>query len=253
MEFVISVLVGVVGSVIATAMIFGGTFVYKIGWHKESIFYARISHSLIDEIINHLGFPEDYAFVISHTHELRKNLAKIVFPIRSLSMICDKKRKQLITTLVFNMLHICDEMLNFTRGESDKENEIASRMNRIKKMVYGCSRDEETGSSKSILFLNIKVIDLLLNKQSWSDVCLELEKSWKRRTEQNKISFEQFLTQVFIGCNSFSDSGATIPIAGVLAKNGITKTKFMEIMRGTIPSHVELLDKSVVEARRNGC
>ena len=93
MDIIMNIILGTIGSIVATAILFLASILYKNGYKDEIRFNLTAARTAIYQIQNQHLFPEDYALVISQIDILHRCAFCIFRNLYPLSLLRDRNAK----------------------------------------------------------------------------------------------------------------------------------------------------------------
>lgn len=207
-----NVIIGAIGSILATLIIFLLSLVYNSKAKEQRFFDLNYIQKEVWQIENHLGFPDDFDFLMHCMEEVYKatfDISKNIYPS---TFLLHPIKKRIAFTLLYDLLRRCELSLFTTEGYEGKT-EKQARMNNIRKILY-CKENE---LECSILSDQVEILKHLFSGKS-------IKYSFKNCINSKVYSR---CPDILIEINSFKTESHNWPIQ----ENGISKENFDKIFK----------------------
>mgnify|MGYP001775766970 CR=1 FL=1 len=170
MDVLINIIVGAIGSIVATILLFVCTKFYRFGYKERIVYNLEMAENYVWQIENHLPFPDDYDMVVRCAEMLHRCLFEIHENIYPFSMWRNRTGKKLVRTLIYDASRRCEYVFFATVGYSGRE-EREARIRRIEKRLY----DSSVSDSDSIVRLELELIKRLIEEERAKDALLAVK------------------------------------------------------------------------------
>lgn len=218
MSVISNIILGAIGSILATIILYVCSILYKVGYKEDFKFNLNVARTATYQIQNQHCFPEDYGLVINQidvVHRCAFNMYRDLYP---LALLFRRKEKKMVITLLSDIIDVC-EISKYTTvgysGESEKE----ARLEKVHKYFYKYYELDEVNCSTVIVQLDI--LDNIINgksiKQSMKDAFVRVV---------DEIAIGDLAIDGFININSFrqkNDVG--------IRKKSFSKLEFEKLLR----------------------
>lgn len=195
MSIISNIILGAIGSILATIILYMCSILYKVGYKEDFKFNLNVARTATYQIQNQHRFPEDYGLVINQIdviHRCAFNMYRDLYP---LALSFRRKEKKMIMTLLSDIIAVC-EISKYTTvgysGESEKE----ARLEKIHKYFYKYYELDEVNCSTVIVQLDI--LDNIINGKS---IRRSMEDAFGCLVD--KIAISDLAIDGFIHINSF--------------------------------------------------
>lgn len=145
-SILMNIIVGAIGSIVATIVLYLCSILYKPRYKEEFKFNLEAAKIATYQIQNQHLFPEDYGLVINQIDVLHQSVFKMYRTLYPMSMWLRKKEKKLIITLLHDVRRVCERSKFMTVGYSG-ETEKQARLEEIHRCFYKYSPLEEDNNS----------------------------------------------------------------------------------------------------------
>ena len=216
MGVVENILLGAMGSIVATIVLYCCSALYKIGYKEELKFHLEAAMVSVLQIENIHTYPEDYGIVVSQTDNILQHSFAMYKCIKPLSLWWNPKSKQLIITLLYEIISLCEKVKYTTVGYSGID-EREARLHRIEDYFYKYPYLRE--SNCSTIRVQLGLIDSLLKTRT---IYGGLMDAFGRLSHQ--IPLEDITIDGFIDINSFSQKSDRDMRRRGITKRGLEKT-----------------------------
>ena len=218
-DIVFNIVIGAIGSIVATIILFFLSKTYKMGYKDDFNFYLIQAKTAVYQIENQHLFPDDYELVIEQVDVLYNcayNMYKCISP---LSLLRRRTEKKLINTILYDIIRVCELSKCVTVGY-DETNENRARLSKIHKYFYKGDMLNKT-CNISIVGAQIELLKALINGNKYTKAITD---TFKRELHDKKDFWDIFSLE-FIDINSFQSSDQT-----VIKRKGLTSIKFEEMI-----------------------
>lgn len=190
-----NIIIGAIGSILATVLLFLGSKFYQIGYKERFQFDLESARAAVFQIENQHLFPEDYLLVITQIDVLRQCAINMYCSLSPLSMITKKKSKKLITTLLHDIIRVCEYSKYITVGY-DGMREKKARLDKIHRAFYKYTPTSMNHSST--VKIQLDVIQNIIDGKNLKESIIQSIDG------QAEVFFvENLLSDKFIDINSF--------------------------------------------------
>lgn len=202
MTVIENIILGAIGSIVATIMLFLLSKLYNVGYKKDFNFFLERANNAIYQIENLCTYPDDYNLVIGQIdvlHQCAYGMYKCLSP---LALWRKSDSKKLIITLLNDIISICELSKLTTVGFSGDE-EREARLDRINRYFYRYKYLEN--SKCSTIRVELSIIRNLIDKKS-------IEESIKEAfgNKEKSIPYEDLIVDGFICKNSLKQNNNDI-------------------------------------------
>jgi hypothetical protein len=205
-DVLINIIVGAIGSIVATILLFVCTKFYRFGYKERIVYNLEMAENYVWQIENHLLFPSDYDIVVHCAEMLYKCLFEIHVNLYPLSMWRNKRGKKLIRTLLYDASRRCEYVCFVTVGYNGNE-EKEARIKNIRKRLY----DSSVSDSGSIVKLELELIKRLINS----------------KTQDALRGMKDVNISGLVEINSFKNTGG---VNAIMQKQGITRQEYEKVI-----------------------
>ena len=190
-----NILLGAVGSLVATLVLFLLSKLYKSGYKKDFEFSLEMAYTAVYQIENLHEYSEDYSLVISQIDCLYQNAFRMYRSLTPLSLWGKTYSKKLIITLLNDIIRVC-EISKFTTVGFSGDDEWEARLGKIEKYFYKYKYLEDTNCST--VRVQLDIISNLIKKKS-------IDESIKEAfgIKHDDIPYEDLAIDGFINVNTF--------------------------------------------------
>ncbi len=199
-----NILLGAVGSLVATLVLFLLSKLYKSGYKKDFEFSLDMAYTSIYQVENLLGYPNDYPLVIAQIDCLYRNAFDMYRSLTPLSLWSRPISKILIITILNDIIRSC-EVSKFTTIGFSGEDEWEARLKRVEKVFYRYKYLDD--SNVSTVRVQLDIIKNLLNKKG---VCKSVKEAFGNKCDN--LPYEDFAIDGFININSFKQKSNNVGI-----------------------------------------
>ena len=206
MYVLINIVIGAIGSIVATIVLFLLTKAYRFEYKDRISYSLDMANNYIWQIENHLTFPDDYNIVVHCAEKLHRCLFEIHENLYPLSMWRCKRGKRLVHTLLYDAIRRCEYIFFVTVGYNGNE-EKEARIRKIEKRLYASAVSPEN----SIVKLELDIIKELIERQRIQDALKTV----------STVDFDEL-----IDINSFKNTGYNT----VVQKSGLTRQEYVKII-----------------------
>lgn len=198
MNIVENVILGAIGSIVATITLFLLSKLYNVGYKKDFKFLLEKSYNAIYQIENLCTYPDDYNLVIEQIDVLHQCAYDMYKCLSILALWGKCKSKKLIITLLNDIISVC-ELSKFTTVGFSGDDEREARLDRIKKYFYRYKYLED--SNCSTIRAELSIIKNLISKMT-------IEESIKDAfgNKAKSIPYEDLIVDGFICRNSLKQN-----------------------------------------------
>ena len=212
MKLLYDIGINIIGGVIAAFLAFVLSRVFN---SKNDILYSiEIALKYAIQIENFKNFPTDYELVMHSLECLHKHIFEIHKNIYPFTMFSDKKKKQFIETLLYNISLRCEYSMFTAVGYRD-EKEKEARLEKMKKHFYIVESDKQ---NCSILSLSLSLIKQLFDGNNIESAFTE-----------EKISPYSFVN--IIDVNAFKFKNGQKKVNNFIQDKGLTKDEYNKIVQ----------------------
>ena len=200
METAINLLLGVMGSIIATFVLYLCSHLYQFGYKEDFEFELENAFISVYQIENHHLFPDDYLFVMRQMDTLRRcsyNMYKLLKP---LSLWKDRLAKKLIVTILYDIINVCEKAEYITVGYDGKKEQEA-RLEKIHRCFYRLNGFEK--NNISTVKIQLEIIKLLIKGEPIYKAFNEIFELYGAECVQDFFKSENLDISGLIGINSF--------------------------------------------------
>lgn len=197
MEFFENIIIGIVGSIVTTIILFLCSKLYKIGYKEDFLFNLSMAKTAVYQINNQHTFPSDYDLVIAQIDVLYKCAFEMYKSIYPFSLLFKSKNKKIIMTLLYDIIRVCERSKFMTVGYNG-ESENEARLNEIHKCFYKCKSLEKNNYSTVL-----SQLDLLENLITGKNFIQSIKKQFSMELTSNKKEFLRSFQLEYIEINSF--------------------------------------------------
>lgn len=226
MGIIENIILGAIGSLVATIILFLLSQLYKIGYKKDFEFSLEMAYTAIYQIENLHKYPNDYTLVISQIDCLYENAFKMYRYLSPLSLWAKPKSKKLIITLLNDIISAC-EVSKFTTVGFTGEDEWEARLKRIERIFYKYKYLDDYNCST--VRVQLDIIGNLIKKKSISD---SIKDAFGRIA--NNIPLEDLVIDGFINVNSLKQEKHNIGLRNYCFVKKDLEKLFREEFKGKI-------------------
>ena len=201
MDTFLNILLGAIGSIVATIILYICSALYQIGYRDDVRFNIEAARIATYQIQNQHAYPEDYALVIAQIDVLYQCAYNIYRSMRPLSMAPRFNAQKMVITLLCDIISVCERSKYMTVGYSGL-NEKAARLQEIHKAFYKYAPLNENNCSTVIVQLDI--IENLFNGKKIRD---SIAKAFENVADAQPI--ENLVSDGFININSLKQANDT--------------------------------------------
>lgn len=201
MDTFLNILLGAIGSIVATIILYICSALYQIGYRDDVRFNIEAARIATYQIQNQHAYPEDYALVIAQIDVLYQCAYNIYRGMRPLSMAPRFNAQKMVITLLCDIISVCERSKYMTVGYSGL-NEKVARLQEIHKAFYKYAPLNENNCSTVIVQLDI--IENLFNGKKIRD---SIAKAFENVADAQPI--ENLLSDGFININSLKQANDT--------------------------------------------
>ena len=201
MDTFLNILLGAIGSIVATIILYICSALYQIGYRDDVRFNIEAARIATYQIQNQHAYPEDYALVIAQIDVLYQCTYNIYRSMRPLSMAPRFNAQKMVITLLCDIISVCERSKYMTVGYSGL-NEKAARLQEIHKAFYKYAPLNENNCSTVIVQLDI--IENLFNGKKIRD---SIAKAFENVADAQPI--ENLVSGGFININSLKQANDT--------------------------------------------
>ncbi len=201
MDTFLNILLGAIGSIVATIILYICSALYQIGYRDDVRFNIEAARIATYQIQNQHAYPEDYALVIAQIDVLYQCAYNIYRSMRPLSMAPRFNAQKMVITLLCDIISVCERSKYMTAGYSGL-NEKAARLQEIHKAFYKYAPLNENNCSTVIVQLDI--IENLFNGKKIRD---SIAKAFENVADAQPI--ENLVSDGFININSLKQANDT--------------------------------------------
>lgn len=195
-----SIGLGAVSSIVATIILHLCSYLYRIGYKEDFEFNLENALSAVYQIENHHRFSDDYLLVMQQTDNLLYCAFNMYKSLKPLSLWRNRTSKKLITTLLYDIIRVCERSKYITIGYSGEEEQKA-RLKKVHNYFYKCKKfDKENISTVQI---QLQMIQLLIKGKTIYEVYDEILRIY------GDDGFENLLDKGFIEKDSFRTKNNT--------------------------------------------
>ena len=198
MDTFLNILLGAIGSIVATIILYICSALYQIGYRDDVRFNIEAARIATYQIQNQHAYPEDYALVIAQIDVLYQCAYNIYRGMRPLSMAPRFNAQKMVITLLCDIISVCERSKYMTVGYSGL-NEKVARLQEIHKAFYKYAPLNENNCSTVIVQLDI--IENLFNGKKIRD---SIAKAFENVADAQPI--ENLLSDGFININSLKQA-----------------------------------------------
>lgn len=201
MDTFLNILLGAIGSIVATIILYICSALYQIGYRDDVRFNIEAARIATYQIQNQHAYPEDYALVIAQIDVLYQCAYNIYRGMRPLSMAPRFNAQKMVITLLCDIISVCERSKYMTVGYSGL-NEKVARLQEIHKAFYKYAPLNENNCSTVIVQLDI--IENLFNGKKIRD---SIAKAFENVADAQPI--ENLVSDGFININSLKQANDT--------------------------------------------
>ena len=201
MDTFLNILLGAIGSIVATIILYICSALYQIGYRDDVRFNIEAARIATYQIQNQHAYPEDYALVIAQIDVLYQCAYNIYRGMRPLSMAPRFNAQKMVITLLCDIISVCERSKYMTVGYSGL-NEKVARLQEIHKAFYKYAPLNENNCSTVIVQLDI--IENLFNGKKIRD---SIAKAFENVADAQPI--ENLVSDGFININSLKQASDT--------------------------------------------
>lgn len=194
-----NIILGAVGSIVATVILYFCSHVYQVGYKDDFTFNLENALTAIYQIENHIRFPGDYYWVMSQIDNMCCCVWNMYRSLKPLSLWRNKTEKKLLITLLYDIIRLCEHAKCVAIGYCG-EQEQEARINKLQRYFYRFQKTSQENASVTQIQLN--VIQLLIKGKTISETFNEISHTYK------KPLFENILEDGFIDINSLKSGRA---------------------------------------------
>jgi len=193
MDIISNIIIGAIGSIVATLLIFLLSKFYRFGC-KERIFYQlEMAFNYIYQIENHHSYITDYEIVIHCAEELHKCLFSIHQNIYPFSLPFKSTAKKLIRTLLYDSSKRCEYVMFVTIGyKGNNEKEV--RLQKVEERFYNANVNDE---NISIVRIQLQLIKTLIEKKTIYQGIKECKINCDINNYEDLIDINSFKTESY--------------------------------------------------------
>ena len=198
MNIIENIIIGAVGSIVATIMLLLLSKLYNVGYKKDFRFLLDKSYNAIYQIENLHTYPDDYNLVIEQIDVLHQCAYDMYKSISPLALWAQPNSKKMIITLLNDIISVC-EVAKFTTVGFSGDDEREARLDRIKQYIYRYKYLDD--SNCSTIRVELSIIGNLLDRKN-------IEESIKDAFGNNahSIPYEDIVVDGFICRNSLKQN-----------------------------------------------
>lgn len=201
MNTFLNILLGAIGSIVATIILYICSALYQIGYRDDVRFNIEAARIATYQIQNQHAYPEDYALVIAQIDVLHQCAYNIYRSMRPLSMAPRFNAQKMVVTLLCDIISVCERSKYMTVGYSDLD-EKAARLQEIHKAFYKYA--PLNASNRSTVIVQLDIIENLFNRKSIRD---SITKAFENVADAQPI--ENLVSDGFININSLKQANDT--------------------------------------------
>lgn len=233
METAINLLLGVMGSIIATFILYLCSYLYRFGYKEDFEFELENAFISVYQIENHHLFPDDYLFVMRQMDTLRRCSYNMYRSLKLLSLWKNRTSKKLIVTLLCDIINTCEKAEYITVGYDGKREQEA-RLKKIHRSFYRLKEFE--ANNISTIKIQLKIIELIIKGEPIYKAFDEIFELYGSECKQDFFKSENLDISGLIAVNSFrteNDIG--------MRKRCLTYKELEEILKSYHPQNDNIL------------
>lgn len=147
MDIFTNIVLGAVGSIVATFILYLCSHLYKAGYKEDFIFYLDAAENSIFQIKSHHVYSQDYLLVINEIDKLKNSAYEMYKCLTPLSLWKSRDSKKLMITLLYDIIVLCEKCKGVTSGYEEGIEE-EDRLKKIHKCLFPKAYDEKYNQSK---------------------------------------------------------------------------------------------------------
>lgn len=190
-----NIVLGAIGSILATAILYLCSILYRIGYKEDIRFNLDMARTAVYQIQNQHLFPEDYSLVINQIDVLYRCVFDIYRALHPLSLVGNRDAKKLMVTLLYDVISVCERAKFLTVGYSGLD-EKEARLTEIHKCFY--KYDPLEAQNCSTVIVQLDIIENIINGKT-------IEESIRDALGNlaDQVPVEDLAIDGFINVNSF--------------------------------------------------
>lgn len=208
----LNLIIGALGSIIAAIILFILSLLYNVKSISEIFYNIEIALKYAAQIENFKNFPTDYELVMHSLECLHKHIFEIHKNIYPFTMLFNKRKKQFIQTLLYNISIRCEYSMFTAVGYRD-EKEKEARLEKMKEHFCIVETDKH---NCSIVSLSLSLIKQLFGGKNIDSVFTE-----------EKIAPYNFLNIIDVNAFKFKNE----KINNFIQDKGLTRYEYNKIVQ----------------------
>ena len=218
MNIISNIILGAIGSILATIILYICSILYKVRYKEDFKFNLNVARSTTYQIQNQHSFPEDYGLVINQIDVIHRCAFDMYRDLYPLAFLFRRKAKKIVITLLYDIISVC-EISKYTTVGYSGECEKEARLEKIHEYFYKYYELEKMNCSTVIVQL-----DILENIINGINIKKSIREAFGGLADELAVS--DLVMDGFINVNSFKQKGDV-----GIRKKSCSKTEFEELLR----------------------
>lgn len=203
-DAIMNVLLGAIGSIFATIVLYILSLIYRVGYKKDFHFALEMAYSCVYQIENLRTYSNDYPLIIEQVDKLRECAFRMYRLLSPFSLIGRRKERKLIITLLSDIISVC-EICKFTTIGYSGESEWEARLEKIQDYFFKYPYLRE--SNVSTVRVQLNIIQKLIDR---TQINSAIKEGFGNLADE--IPTDDLVVDCFIHCNSLKQQTKEIGI-----------------------------------------
>lgn len=228
-DVILNILLGAIGSIVATAILFVLSSLYRFRYKDSFLLNLNVAKTAVYQIANTHRYTSDYYLIMQQIDILHRSCISMAEAMQPLSLWYRPLNRKIIYTLLYDIIQNCERIKYTTVGYSGDQ-EIDARLKKLHNIFYKFDFDSQEYNNQNVISVQLETIEKLLNGKSFSVCVYEIERKYYAPTENVQIDFWENMRIQFVDGLSFKPQSKKYVFSPVQNK-GMSQKQYYDIVK----------------------
>lgn len=227
-DILINILLGAIGSIVATAILFFLSSLYRFRYKDSFLLHLSVAKTAVYQIANTHKYTSDYYLIMQQIDILHRSCISMAEDLQPLSLWYRPQNRKLIYLLLYDIIQNC-ERIKYTAVGYRGDIEIQERLKKLRYIFYKFYFESADSHNQNVVSVQLDTIEKLLKGKSFSLLVYKIKEQYSCPWEEDKTDFWECMKSQFVDGLSFNP-GSKEYIFSPIQKKGMTQQKYHSLI-----------------------